>query len=239
MEDACIVETPAMAAEHSEVLSGCVRLARAVLELSQRDVLNVETGPPVAPVSRSRLRVRSRALCCLRSTADRGQPVTRDVFDGVCVPVDCGRDAGRQQDRQHGASAGKKLLCDKWGDSRRLQLSLAESAHCHRRPQDALAESIRALRHVRLPALGSGAPEPRCSLVRQVIGGPAFVSGQLHKGDEILKVDGAECSTVEDLRKGLKGSDLPGSSVVLTVKKLRSVIQETVHATESLAPFPS
>ena len=113
MEGACIVETPAMAAEHSEVLSGCVRLARAVLELSQRDVLNVETGPPVAPVSLSRLRVRSRALCCLRSTADRGQPVTRDVFDGVCVPVDCGRDAGRQQDRQHGASAGKKLLCDR------------------------------------------------------------------------------------------------------------------------------
>jgi hypothetical protein len=48
-----------------------------------------------------------------------------------------------------------------------------------------------------------------------------------------LKVDGADCSSVEDLRKGLKGSDLPGSCVVLTVKKLRSVIFKSPHVTDA------
>jgi hypothetical protein len=46
-------------------------------------------------------------------------------------------------------------------------------------------------------------------------------------------VDGADCSSVEDLRKGLKGSDLPGSCVVLTVKKLRSVIFNSPHVTDA------
>ena len=58
----------------------------------------------------------------------------------------------------------------------------------------------------------------------QVIGGPAWLSGYLHQGDEILRVDGIECTTVDNLHKGLKGCDLPGTSLTITVKKVNSVI---------------
>jgi hypothetical protein len=132
---------------------------------------------------------------------------TRVVFDGVCVAVDGGCDAGRQQDRQHGAFPFPWRQSGVQHDCR----SKSRVARC-------------------------GFPvttQPGYTLFRQVIGGPAFVSGKLHKGDEILKVDGADCSSVEDLRKGLKGSDLPGSCVVLTIKKLRSVIFNSPHVTDA------
>ena len=56
-----------------------------------------------------------------------------------------------------------------------------------------------------------------------VIGGPAFVSGQLDRDDEILRVDGIECETIEGLHLLLRGSDIPGSSLLLTVKKASTV----------------
>jgi hypothetical protein len=56
-----------------------------------------------------------------------------------------------------------------------------------------------------------------------VIGGPAFVSGKLDRDDEIMRVDGIECETVEGLHRLLRGSDRPGSSLLLTVKKASTV----------------
>jgi C-terminal processing protease CtpA/Prc len=56
-----------------------------------------------------------------------------------------------------------------------------------------------------------------------VIGGPAFLSGKLAKGDEILGVDGVDCPTVEALHHNLKGLDLPGSTVVLKLQKAMTV----------------
>lgn len=56
-----------------------------------------------------------------------------------------------------------------------------------------------------------------------VIGGPAYVSGKLDKGDEIIRIDGAECETIERLHALLRGSDVPGSSLLVTVKKASTV----------------
>jgi hypothetical protein len=56
-----------------------------------------------------------------------------------------------------------------------------------------------------------------------VIGGPAFLSGKLAKGDEVMQVDGIECPTFEMLHAYLTGSDTPGSIVSLTVKKALTV----------------
>lgn len=50
------------------------------------------------------------------------------------------------------------------------------------------------------------------------------MSGTLERGDEILRVDGFEVQTVDDLHIRLKGSDLPCSSVVLTVKQRGKVL---------------
>jgi hypothetical protein len=51
-----------------------------------------------------------------------------------------------------------------------------------------------------------------------MVGGPAYNSQLLSKGDVIVKVDGTPATqdTIHDL---LVGSDAPGSSVVLTVSK--------------------
>ena len=51
-----------------------------------------------------------------------------------------------------------------------------------------------------------------------VEGGPAFNCRQLDKGDIILKVDGEEV-TLESCPEALIGSDMPGSSVTVTVQK--------------------
>jgi hypothetical protein len=51
-----------------------------------------------------------------------------------------------------------------------------------------------------------------------VIGGPAHKSGQLEVGDTILKVDHKNV-TMDDYERALQGCDVPGSIVVLTVRK--------------------
>jgi hypothetical protein len=61
-----------------------------------------------------------------------------------------------------------------------------------------------------------------------VIGGPAYNSGQLSKGDELVAIDGQDVRSrlnkhrYDHLASLLKGSDLPGTVVILTVKKLGS-----------------
>ena len=44
---------------------------------------------------------------------------------------------------------------------------------------------------------------------------------ELSHGDAILEIDGTACRTKDDIPPLLKGSDLPGSTVVLTVKRVR------------------
>ena len=46
------------------------------------------------------------------------------------------------------------------------------------------------------------------------------MSGLLEHGDEILQVDGAAVTT-ETLAKSLVGSDIPGTMVEITVKKVK------------------
>ena len=50
-----------------------------------------------------------------------------------------------------------------------------------------------------------------------VIGGPAFNSGKLAKNDEIIRVDGAVCSTHEQMLELLSGNDEPNTPVTLTI----------------------
>jgi len=56
-----------------------------------------------------------------------------------------------------------------------------------------------------------------------VIGGPAQLSGKLGRGDEILRIDGIDCVGIEMLHKHLRGSDEPGSTLLLTVRKAATV----------------
>ena len=51
-----------------------------------------------------------------------------------------------------------------------------------------------------------------------VVGGPAYMSGQIEIGDTIVKVDGKEMS-LDDYEEALVGCDVPGSKVQLTVRK--------------------
>ena len=59
-----------------------------------------------------------------------------------------------------------------------------------------------------------------CGLVIEgmVVGGPAFNSRQLARGDVIVLVDGTP-ATQENVHSMLVGDDAPGSSVVVTVRK--------------------
>ena len=51
-----------------------------------------------------------------------------------------------------------------------------------------------------------------------VMGGPAYNSGMLDRGDVIIQIDHQDI-TVDGLSTALLGSDVPGSSVVITVQK--------------------
>ena len=51
-----------------------------------------------------------------------------------------------------------------------------------------------------------------------VLGGPAFNTRQLSKGDLILKIDGFACTSKEEIHNLLLGEDIPGTTVTLTVK---------------------
>jgi C-terminal processing protease CtpA/Prc len=63
-----------------------------------------------------------------------------------------------------------------------------------------------------------------------VVGGPAFTSKSLGRGDEILEVDGKPVTekTIEIL---LAGNDKPGSLVVLTVSKGSDRVSEILVPT--------
>lgn len=52
-----------------------------------------------------------------------------------------------------------------------------------------------------------------------LIGGSAYGSRKLDKGDVIMKVDG-KVATKENVSSMLIGSDIPGSTVTLTVQKV-------------------
>jgi hypothetical protein len=72
-----------------------------------------------------------------------------------------------------------------------------------------------------------------------VVGGPGYNSGQLDRGDTVLRVN-AEAVTSETILQALVGDDVPGSELSLTVKKgskvgdVRVVILQRI-ATERIA----
>lgn len=55
-----------------------------------------------------------------------------------------------------------------------------------------------------------------------VVGGPAFVSHQLDRGDEIVRVDGVTVTT-DDFQEKIIGVDIPGTHVTVTVRKYDTV----------------
>ncbi|EKX31360.1 hypothetical protein GUITHDRAFT_149349 [Guillardia theta CCMP2712] len=60
-----------------------------------------------------------------------------------------------------------------------------------------------------------------CTVDGLVIGGPAFLSKAIEKGDVIVKIDNKETSA-ETILSDLVGSDLPGSTVLLHLNKVRT-----------------
>jgi C-terminal processing protease CtpA/Prc len=61
-----------------------------------------------------------------------------------------------------------------------------------------------------------------------LIGGPAFISGKLSKGDVVLSVDGKE-ATIENVHDLLVGSDIPGADLHMRVMKNDSVTTRSSH----------
>ena len=51
-----------------------------------------------------------------------------------------------------------------------------------------------------------------------VVGGPAYNSGQLQQNDVISQIDGLPVS-IENIHDALLGSDVPGSTVTITVRR--------------------
>jgi len=77
-----------------------------------------------------------------------------------------------------------------------------------------------------------------------LIGGPAMISRQLTRGDEILKVDGRDVAKDPDSLAGrLVGSDVPGTLVCLQVRKgsgeVRDVLLARISAGTTSAPSPT
>jgi len=60
---------------------------------------------------------------------------------------------------------------------------------------------------------------------------PAYICGLLSQGDEIIQIDGIPTKNKEEIITLLKGSDLPGSSVVVTVQKVRPVFDVNYQKT--------
>ena len=50
------------------------------------------------------------------------------------------------------------------------------------------------------------------------MGGPAYNSRQIDRGDVILKIDGKR-ATGENIKELLVGEDIPGSSLIITLAK--------------------
>jgi hypothetical protein len=57
-----------------------------------------------------------------------------------------------------------------------------------------------------------------CVLDSLVVGGPGFNSGQLDRGDVVLKVDNVDVNR-DNILDALVGDDTPGSEIALTVQK--------------------
>ncbi len=79
--------------------------------------------------------------------------------------------------------------------------------------------SFEALR-ARAPAACAQVGIMLCGLVIEgtVVGGPAFNTNQLARGDVIVRVDGTP-ATQDNVEALLVGCDVPGTSVVIAVRK--------------------
>ena len=65
-------------------------------------------------------------------------------------------------------------------------------------------------------------------MMTQVIGGPAYNSQTLDRGDVILKIDGVEVDE-DNLLTYLIGNDVPGSKVIITVMKVNQKVGTPCH----------
>lgn len=57
-----------------------------------------------------------------------------------------------------------------------------------------------------------------CTIDNMVVGGPAYASQKLSKGDVIVKIDGRSVDQ-DNLLTHLIGADVPGSKVTITIMK--------------------
>lgn len=69
-----------------------------------------------------------------------------------------------------------------------------------------------------------------------LIGGPAF--GLLKKGDMLIKIDGQPVSE-ENILTALRGSDIPGSKVTLTVNRIKGEVINSRRYGNYMSASPS
>jgi C-terminal processing protease CtpA/Prc len=73
---------------------------------------------------------------------------------------------------------------------------------------------------------------------RIVVGGPAYISEQLNVGDIILEVNGRKV-TSKYLHEGLFGVDVPGTKIIVKVRKEGPVQPQTREAEVVLIRMPA
>jgi C-terminal processing protease CtpA/Prc len=59
----------------------------------------------------------------------------------------------------------------------------------------------------------------KMTIINLMVGGPAFNSKQITKGDEVLAIDGMRDLRGHQISDALKGSNIAGTKVTLTIKK--------------------
>jgi PDZ domain-containing secreted protein len=69
-----------------------------------------------------------------------------------------------------------------------------------------------------------------------LFGGPAF--GHLMKGDILVKVDGSPVSE-NSILSDLRGTDIPGSKVAVTVRRVKRDSNSQIRMVQNLHPFES
>ena len=176
------------AAADADALGRCRSLVSDMVVEMQRDVLGVETE---AIVSGSEFTTKSTVRAARRTRPRPARSPSRPVLNA----------------RAHIATSSDR------GTDRSAPSSQTQSAPHPPPPPHTASHRPGAARAPQVGIMLRGT-----AVEDTVVGGPAFVSGRLARGDVIAAVDGAP-ATGDSIHRLLVGPDLPGSSVLLTVRK--------------------
>jgi hypothetical protein len=154
------------------------------------------------------------------------KPVTtsRNVLNGVCHAFNCGNHAERKSHRPDGRGRGLCLPPSRPCRASRSPAQLSITNCDDRTHASPSRKGLCLLYGYWGGTYGCTALRPFADLILG-LGGlvcwqPAHMCNVLDHGDEIISVDGQPTPTKEAVLPLLRGSDVPGSNVDITVKKV-------------------